>query len=160
MSNFIKGYQLRELLVGTQVLKPAFSNNQTASAGGTAALYTVTGGAVLVTSLVGQVATAFGTNVTTMSLGIAPGTGTTVNTGIAGGAAVTSLEAGAWVGVSSSAGTGTTVVSGGKGGNAIFGNYPFVVGAGTITTVTNNNNSGAINWYLSYVPLDTGASVS
>ena len=160
MANFVQGYELRTIYNGVQVTKPAFSNNQTASFGGTAALYTVSGGAVLVTTLVGQVATAFGTNVTTMSLGIGPGTGTTVNTGIAGGAAVTSLEAGSWIGVNSASGTATTVVVGGKGGNTIFGSYPFVVGAGTITTVTNNNNAGAINWYLSYVPLDTGASVS
>lgn len=160
MANFIQGYELRTLLYGNQVVKPATLNNQTASTGGTVGLYTVANGAVYVTSLVGHVSTAFGTNVTTMSVGVMAGTGTTVNNGIGGAVAVTSLEAGSWLGLNTSSGTATTVVSSGKGGNVIFQPLPFIVGTGTITTVVNNNNTGTIDWYLSYIPLDTGASVS
>ena len=156
MSVFLQGYQLRELLFGTPVNKAA----QVLPSNTTGGLYTVSGGAVLVTSLLGHVSTACGTAVTTLALGFTPLTGTAENSGIATATAVTSLEKGTWVAPQPSSEAAGALVSGGHAGNAVFPPSPFVVAAGTITATTNNTNLGAFDWYLNYVPLDTGASVS
>lgn len=157
MSVIIQGYQLREIAFGVQVLKAAQALPQTA----TATLFTVSGGAVLVTSLLGLVSgTAIGATATNLSLGTVPTTGTAESAGIATATAITSLEIGTWVGVQASSGAAGALVSGGHAGNAVYLPAPFVVSAGTITWTTSASDTGKMAWYLTYVPLDTGASVS
>lgn len=156
MSVIIQGYQLREIAFGVQVTKAAANLPQTA----TATLYTVAGGNVLVTSLFGQITTAAGATVTTLALGTAPTTGTASTTGIATATAITSLEAGTWVGVQASSGKGGALVAGGNAGAVVFAATPFVVPVGTITWTTSASDTGQMAWWLTYVPLDTGATVS
>lgn len=157
MANFIQGYQLRTMVLGNLVTKAAQNLPQSA----TANLYTVAGGSVLVTSLLGLVSgTAIGATVTTLAVGTAPTTGTANTAGIATATAITSLEIGTWVGPQASAGKAGALVAGAHAGDALFTPLPFVVPAGTITWTTSASDTGQMAWYLTYVPLDTGASVS
>ena len=160
MSNFIQGVQQRQLLYGNQVTKAAQNLPQTA----TSTLYTVAGGAVLVTSLIGIVTTAIAASDPVLTLGTAPTTGTAEAAGIASSTILTSAEVGTLVTVTSSGGLPTGLVvmaTAAKAGNSVFlAGDAFVVSAGTITWTTGASKTGAFKWYLTYVPLDNGASVS
>ena len=159
MSTIIQGYQLRTLLFGDLVEKTsqALPNDTTAN------LYTVAGGNVLVTSMFGEVTTAASSTATTVSLGLAPTTGTPEHAGIASAGSITSAEVGTWVAPAPSSGIAGTLAVGLRAGSALFNSFPFVAPPGTITWTTNANNgagNGTFNWYLTYTPLDNGASVS
>ena len=156
MSAIIQGGQLRTLLFGDQVIKTAqaLPNNTTST------LFTVAGGNVLVTSLLGVVSTACSATAQTIALGLAPsGGGTAEHAGICTAGTVTSLELGCWLSPGTSG--GAAMVTGGHAGNTVELPTPFVAPAGTVTwTTTANSVTGAVSWYLTYIPLDTGASVS
>src|SRR6267154_1672064 len=167
MADFIKGTQQRTLLFGNQVVRSATLQPAT----GTGTLFTVTGGAILVTSLFGLVTVATPATANTLALGTAPTVGTAATAVIATAESTASLQAGTWIGIQAAsvvAGTpdvytlGKLAVSGASGaGNVMFETADFTVSAGTITwTTTGTAATGTIAWYLSYVPLDTGASVA
>jgi hypothetical protein len=156
MSAIIQGYQIRTLMFGVQVVKAAQVLPQTA----TATLATVSGGAVLVTSMLGLVTTAIGATATTLALGTAPTTGTAATGGIAAATAITSKEAGTWVTPIVNAGLGGALVVCANGGTVPYLTTPFVVSAGTITWTTSASDTGQMKWYFTYVPLDTGAALS
>jgi hypothetical protein len=158
MSVIIQGYQLREIALGIQIIKAGQALPQTA----TANLFTVTGGAVLVTSLLGVVTTVIQGTDPVLSLGTAPasGGGTAETSGIATTTSIASAEVGTWLTVQSSSGAAGALINGGHGGSAVWLSAPFIVPAGTITWTTTASKTGAIKWYLTYVALDTGAAVS
>ena len=62
--------------------------------------------------------------------------------------------------VSNASGLATNLVSGGHAGSVPWLSTPFVVPAGTITWTTGASDAGDMAWYLTYIPLDDGASVS
>jgi hypothetical protein len=156
MSVIIQGYQLREIAFGVQVIKTAVAFPQTA----TANLYTVATGNCLVTSLFGILTTATTTD-PEITLGLAPSNGGTAEVaGVASTTALTSKEVGTWLGVLSSSGKAGALVVGTASGSAVWATTPFVVPPGTITITTSASEAGAATWYLTYVPLDTGATVS
>jgi hypothetical protein len=158
MATILQGSQLRQVELGFQVLKAAQTLPQTA----TATLFTVTGGRVAVTSLVGTVSTVIGAGAVTMSLGVAPTVGTATNT--AGIAALTTTLA------NKEAGTnfwlppiaGSALLFGTNAGSvAQLTANVYVVTTGTITwTTAAASTTGAVSWALTYIPIDTGASVS
>lgn len=155
MSTIIQGYQLRTLLLGTQLIKASLTFPQTA----TENLFTVSGGSVLVTSFFGLVTVATTTD-PAMTLGLAPTTGTAEAAGLATTTALTSAEAGTWLGLLASSGKAGALVNGAHAGATVFSTTPFVVPPGNITWTTGASEGGAVTWYLSYVELDSGASVS
>src|SRR5215831_2513013 len=109
MSTLIQGYQLRTLAFGTQVTKAAANLPQTA----TSTLFTISGGAVLVTSLLGLVSgTAIQNQACNLSLGTVPTVGTSSATSIATATAITNKEIGTWVVPLVSAGIGGALVVG------------------------------------------------
>lgn len=155
MANFVQGKSLRTLQLGTQVVKSAAVVPNAAAAN----LFTVTGGAVLVTSLVGKVTTVFTSTATTLSMGPKPTTGSANATGIHSATVLTSAALGSWIAPALSSGVATTgIVAAGiawpQNGSA------FVCDAGFITYQASAANTGQIQWYLSYIPLDDGAAVS
>jgi hypothetical protein len=155
MSVIIQGYQLREIAFGVQVIKTGLAFPQTA----TADLFTVAGGNCLVTSLLGVMTVATTTD-PQLTLGTAPTTGTAESAGLATTTALTSIEAGAWVGLLVSSNKAGALVVGAHAGNVVWPTTPFVVAPGYITWTTAASEAGNITWYLTYVPLDTGATVS
>jgi hypothetical protein len=125
-------------------------------------LFTVAAGNILVTGLVGIVTTLIGSTATTVALGTAPTTGTLKTNGIATATAVTSAEAGTWVGTQASSGVAGALAVGSNAGASAFVSYPgFTVAPGTITATTSANaGAGVINWYLTWIALDFAATVS
>jgi hypothetical protein len=160
MSVIIQGAQLRAIAFGQQVTKAAAVLPATA----TTALYTVSGGAILLTSLFGICTTVCTATATLLSIGTAPTVGTASHVGLTTAVAITSSEVGTIVGLPLTAG-GALVVGGANGAGASGGFAanaapPMVVSAGTITLTTSATNTGAFKWYATYVPLDSGAALS
>lgn len=155
MGNFIQGKSLRLIEYGTQVLKAATALPQTA----TSTLFTVTGGRVIVTSLVGTVSTAVQNQACTLALGTVPTTGTASSTGIATATSIINLEAGTHVYLPAAKGALTVNANAGAAAQIASGSG-YVVSAGTISWTTSASNTGAISWALTYIPLDDGAAVS
>lgn len=159
MSVIVQGYQLRELNLGTQVTK----SWTLPGAAATNTLFTVAGGLVLITLLVGQVTTLIGSTATNLSLGLGtPGVGGTLDTdGIGTATAITSQEVGTLIGPIASSGLGGGLAVGPLAGSAVFAPTPFAVNSATLTATTSANaGGGVINWYVNYIPLDAGATVS
>ena len=156
MATILQGYEARQLIQGAQVIKAATAFPQTA----TGTLFTVAGGNVLVTSLIGQVTTVVQSSDPVLLLGTAPTAGTLDTDGIATSTTLASAEVGTFVGVAASSGLGGALVVGSLAGSALYPAASFVVAAGTITWTTGASKTGAMKWYLTYVPLDTGAYVS
>jgi hypothetical protein len=159
MSVIIQGYQLREIAMGVQVSKLA---QTPPNSGATATIFTVAGGSVVVTSLIGRVKTALSGTTGTLEIGTHPTIGTEQKAGIATAVVVGAAEAGTKLTVQgSSGGPGALVVSGLAGGNSPFLSNPFLVDAGVIeVTVGIATMTGSIDWFLTYLPYDIGASVS
>jgi hypothetical protein len=151
------------LVPGTLVVKAP----QALPATATANLY-VASGAVMVTGLLGRVTTATGATATNLSLGT---TGSTT-TSLATATAIASKAAGSWMfpTISSAAFAGLQIASGPTpflltsptpGEDQLPGLIaPFLLGADTITWTTSATDTGAVEWYLWYVPIDTSATVS
>lgn len=143
--------------IGISVVKAAQNLPQTA----TAALFTVSGGAVLVTSLFGLVTTNLGATVTNLSLGTAV-VGDS-NASIIAATAIASKNAGTIV--APQPGSNGAPAAAPFMGNAAFINMvplsesAFLLAA-NITWTTSASNTGQMKWYLTYIPLDQGASVS
>lgn len=158
MANYLKGDSFRDLTHGPQVVKSAVL----VPANTTSGLFTVSTGNVVVTSLYGELAVTTSSTATTLALGVAPTVGTAHTNAIATAVAITSLEKGTWVTPQVSSGKGGALVVGADGGAVLFKAAEFVVAPGTITWTTNatTNPDAAMNWYLTYVPLDNGAYVS
>jgi hypothetical protein len=160
MSVIQQGYQFRNLMFGTLVPAKALTPP---NSGSTSTLFTVAGGNVLITLLVGQVTTVMSGTTGTIALGMAPTTGTANTGGIAAAAVIGGAEVGTWVGpVASSGLAGTLVVGSSKqAGATVFTTTPFVAAVGTITITTAvATMTGQLTWYCSYVPLDNAGSVS
>lgn len=163
MSVIIQGYQLRAIALGSQVIKKA---QTPPNSGSSATLFTVAGGMVLVTSLIGRVSTVLSGTTGAVAIGSKPTVGTEETAGIASATVIGGGEVGAtYAVVGTAAGAPTTLANGGasaKAGTVPFSTLPaFVVDTGTIEITTSvATMTGAIDWYLTYVPLDTGASVS
>lgn len=145
---------------GVAFLKSAFGVKVTNAAGktlagtGTGTLFTVAGGKVMVTSLVGEVTTVIQTQANAVKLVATPTTGSVNDlsaTVESSAAAVGSLFAP--VGLA-----GDALVKSTGGGVSTLRN-PIVVAIGTIGLNTAATNTGAIKWTLTYVPLDDGATV-
>jgi hypothetical protein len=157
MATILQGSQLRQVELGFQVLKAAQTLPQTT----TLTLFTVTGGRVAVTSLVGTVSTVIGAGAVTMSLGLAPTVGSPNTAGIAGlTASLAAKEAGTNFWLPPIAG-GTLLVGANAGAAAQLTANVYVATTGTITwTTAAASTTGAVSWALTYIPIDTGASVS
>jgi hypothetical protein len=151
MADFIKGSQQRTLLYGNRVTRDAAALPQTAQS----ALFTVTGGDVLITSFVGEVTTVIQGQATTVQIIGNPTVGTDVNWSTAVGD-INGKEVGSTVALPAIFG-GVLLVNT-AGGNGLA-NVPYLARVGTIDFKTGASSTGAMKWYLTYVPLDDGATV-
>lgn len=160
MASMVKGTQQRQLDYGTQITKLA---QTPPNSGSTATLFTVAGGGIYVTSLVGRVSTVMSGATGAIALGTAPTVGTANTTGIATAGVIGGAEVGTLVTPLAASGLGGALVVGTskQAGAAAFLTFQFVVWTGTITITTSIlTMTGALDWYLTYVPMSSGASVS
>lgn len=160
MSVIIQGNQLRSVDLGIKVSKAAFTLPATTST----AIFTVSGGRVLITSLVGEVTTVLGATATNLNVTLDP-TGANAVADLAAATAVTSDAVGTLYTVT---GAPADLLSAAAVGNTQAPNYVagpivghgFIVPAGSILLKTSATNTGATKWDLTYVPYDDGASVA
>lgn len=146
MTTIIAGDQLRTINFGSRVQKS--TGTLTAA---TLPLFTIAGGLVAVTSLIGRVTTAV-TVANSYKLQHNPTAGTTVD-----------LCAATDIGTTDTALGEILVVNGAKATGLVVGalaapNYPIVMDVGQIEHVSAGTD-GVILWALTYVALENGASV-
>ena len=149
MTTILQGTQLREIALGTLVTATDYS-----LAVETHSLFTIAGGLVMVTSLVGKVTTAI-TAANTVKLQANPTTGTTGDLCAATDIGTTDTPAGDLLSFQ------------GLSGDSLLRNVgaiatikqPLILNVGTIEQVTATGADGAITWYLTYIPYSDGATV-
>lgn len=148
MSVIIQGSQLRTVLYGTRVEKATGTLAAT-----TISLFTVAGGKVLITSIVGEVTTAI-TVANSYKLQHNPTTGTTKDLCAATDIGTTDTPAGNLLGFQGL--TGDSILTG--PGAVPTLKQPIVLTAGVIEHVSAGTD-GVITWVITWVPLDDGATV-
>lgn len=153
MSTLIASDQIRSLLVGIKVQRATAALPQTA----TSTLFTISGGKVLITSLVGEVTTVIQTQADNTKLTFDPtDAGATQDL-----CAVLDITADA-VGTMYSL-TGTVATAMQDALNFLPSNkvlaQPLVLKPGAILLDCAASNTGSVKWDLCYIPLDNGASV-
>lgn len=119
----------------------------------TTALYTIAGGEVLITAVWGVVTTSLTTNSGTYALQINPTTGDTMTLVTATDLGTTDTVAGSVIGLTQ----GTTAASAFLRGGRIDLNA--VVTTGQIEFVGAASANGAITFYVTWIPLTTGATL-
>ena len=153
MSVLILTDQLRVLHLGAQVLRATAA--LPASTDGT--LFTVTGGRVVITSIVGEVTTVIQSQACAVKLKSVPTTGTAKD--ISGTLDINAFEAGALISLDGTA--LSTALSGTNAGAALITKAGgILVPIGSIKLNTAATNTGSVKWALTYVPYDNGASVA
>lgn len=150
MTAIIQGSQVRALLFGVRVEKayPLLAVE-------TKSLFVVSGGKVLLTSIVGEVTTAI-TVANTVKLQHNPTVGTTKDLCAATDLGTTDTPAGNLVSFQGL--TGDSALTGPGAVPTI--KQPIVLTAGVIEQVTATGADGGITWVITYVPLDNGAAVA
>jgi hypothetical protein len=153
MSSGIKGSQQRQLLLGAMVTAKPY----TLSASETKSLFTIAGGNVAITALWGVVTTVM-TVANTVKLSANPTTGTSGDLVTATDLGTTDTPAGDLLGISGV--VGDSIIRSVGFAEIGFKQGYLAVAAGTVDITTSGTSmDGVIAWYLTYVPLDTGASV-
>lgn len=151
MSIIIQSDQLRTLLEGSKVDRATATLPQ--SAAGT--LFTVTGGRVLVTSIVGEVTTVIQTQANNTKLQSVPTTGSTVD--LCAVLDISAKEVGCLFGIT---GLFSDALVGSNAGATVAPRNAVVVPIGAIKLNCAASNTGSVKWSITYVPLDNGASVA
>lgn len=119
-------------------------------------LFTVGTGNVLVTLILGEVATLMDTEATVVKLQSNPTVGTTND--MCGSLDLTAAEAGALLTID---GTAATAMQKGSSGAVRGQATPVVVAPGAIECYSeNDDNAGTIKWSVWYLPLEAGAYVT
>lgn len=135
---------------GLRVVRPTASLPQTTQS----ALFTVSNGMILLTSIVGVVTTVIQTQANNTKLVANPTSGTDVDL-----CAVLNISADAVGDIYTITGVLSDAMVG-AGVAAAAMAKPIIVPAGTIDLSCAASNTGAIRWVLHYLPLEAGASVA
>jgi hypothetical protein len=151
MAPFIQGAQVRGIALGRKVDRATAALPQTAA--GT--LFTVSGGRILLTSIVGEVTTVIQTQACNTKLQSVPTTGTTVD--LCAVLDITADEVGCLYGIT---GTFATALVGANAGATVIPTQPVIVPIGAIKLNCAASNTGSVKWSITYVPFDDGASVA
>jgi hypothetical protein len=155
MSTIIHGDQLRSLLYGSVVSKATGT-----VANGTTSLFTIAGGRVVVTSLIGRVTTAIGSTASNCKLVYNP-TAAGTSFDLCTAVAITSDAVEQTYTVAGDVETvGALLVAGAVGqGNGVF-SKPYILQAGVVEqNLSADPVGGAITWTCTYVPYDNGATL-
>jgi hypothetical protein len=151
VSVIIQGTQLRSILLGTQVDRAAAALPQTTQS----ALFTVTGGRIIVTAIIGEVTTVIQAQANNAKLVANPTVGTDVD--LCAVLSIASDEVGCLYGIT---GLFSDALVGVNAGAGVLPRNPVVVPAGSIDLSCAASNTGAVKWSLTYVPLDAAATVA
>lgn len=150
MATQIAGKSQRQLALGTTVLRATSTLPATTSL----TIYNVTGGKVLLTSLVGEVTTVVQGQATTITINHTVGATTTALSSTAGD--LNAAVVGSVVSLTGIANGGSPVQVGAAGAALC----EWVLGVGALKYTTGATSTGAIKWSLTYIPIDDGATVT
>src|SRR5258707_627317 len=122
-------------------------------------IFTVSGGMILVVSLVGHVTTVMSATATTLTVGLTPteGAGSSAPAALASAGTITSLEVGTNVTLGATAGAALAV--GTNASTVIIKPAPIIVNTGAITLTGSATQTGFLRWVLTWVPLDDASTV-
>lgn len=151
MTTIIANASVRQIALGINVSRATSALPATAALN----IFTVSGGRILLVSLIGEVTTIIQAQACTIKVTSTPTTGTAVDLS-AVSASLSGLEVGGKLTLPAAA--ATALVSGNAGG-VIGKQASWVIPVGNISYTTSATNTGAIKWDLTYVPLDVGAQV-
>ena len=151
MSTLIPGTSLLQLAYGTKVSKAAAALPQST----TGTLFTVSGGRILLTSIVGEVVTAIQNQANNTKLVSTPTTGTAVD--MCAVLDIANDEIGCLYTIS---GLPPDALYGPNAGLGQVQHRAQVIPIGTIKLSCAASNTGTVKWVMTYIPLDTGASVA
>lgn len=153
MTSLIAGNQIRRIAFGIKVDRTTSSLPATTDL----TLFTVTGGRIVLTGLVGEVTTVIQAQANAVKIKSVPTTGTAGD--ISGTLDINAFEVGALVSLNGTA--LSTALSGANASAALFNRAPgLVIPIGSIKLNTAATNTGAMKWSLTYIPFDDGASVA
>lgn len=118
------------------------------------AIFTVSGGRVIVNMIIGQVTTIIQTQTNNTKIKSVPTAGSTVD--LCATKDITALEVGGLLVVN---GVAATALTQANAGSIIAETVPVVVAPGSIQLDCAASNTGSIKWSIFYVPLDDGAFI-
>jgi hypothetical protein len=153
MSTLIASDQIRSLLVGIKVLRSTAALPQTS----TSALFTVSGGKVLITSLVGEVTTVIQTQADATKLSFDP-TDAGATQDLCATLDITADAVGTLYSLTGTPATAMQDALNFLSSNKVLA-QPLVLKPGSILLDCAASNTGSVKWDLCYIPLDNGASV-
>ena len=147
---------IRELWLGRKLLGQTVERATAVIAIGTAPLFTVSGGRIVVTQILGEITVVMQAIATTLRLQADPTLGTTRN--LCADLDVNAYAAGDLLGIT---GINTDAMQPPATGGALEAQtMGVIVQEGTIDLVAGANNTGSVKWTLKYIPLDDGATVA
>lgn len=150
MSVYNEAIAFTRAILGARVDRATATLPQTTAG----ALFTVSGGRVAITSIVGEVTTVIQTQANNTKLTANPTTGTSVD--ICAALNISADEVGTLYGITGAFAT----AMGGVNAGALAGMLaPVIVNAGTIDLDCAASNTGAVKWSLTYAPIDDGATI-
>jgi len=122
-------------------------------------IFTISGGKILVVSLVGVVSTVMSATVCGLTVGLTPaeGAGSSAPAALAASGALASLEVGTMVSLGATAGAALQV--GVNASTVLLKPAPIAVSPGALTLTGSATQTGALRWVLTWVALDDAASV-
>lgn len=153
MSYILSPQGVRGASLGIRVDRATAALPQTA----TGSIFTVSGGRIVVTSLVGEVTTVLGAVVTTLAVVSTPTTGAA--TTLASVTAVTSAAVGSWFTLPATLGSALvfTAVAGAVALPSLA--LGLLVPVGAVQLTASASDTGSVKWSMTYVPFDDAATV-
>ena len=120
------------------------------------ALFTISKGRVILTSLVGEVTTIIETQACNLKVTSTPTTGTAVDIATNLDIGTAPDEVGCLYGIGAYVGA----LVGTNAGATVLPTYMIVIPIGTLGITTSATNTGSIKWTATYIPLDDGAEMT
>ncbi len=154
MATLIEGAALRHMNLGRRVDRATDTLPQSTDE----ALFTITGGQVLITSLVGEVTTVIQTQANNTKLKFNP-TATGADQDLCAVLDITADPVGELYTISGTVGDAlrSDLLI---GLNSLLGAGGLILSEGAIELDCAASNTGSVKWYLTYIPLDDGASIA
>lgn len=152
MANFDEGKALRKLLLGIKVDRATATLPQ----GTAGAIFTIAGGKVLMTSIVGEVTVAIGgANATKLTAN--PTVATAGDTDLCTAVDIDTCDVGDLLSITGTPGDALLVAH--KGAVQTMGPHGVIMQTGTLDLDCAGSVTGSIKWVLTYVPIDDGATI-
>ena len=154
MTYILSSNGIRAANLGIRVDRPTAALPQSA----TGSIFTVAGGRIVLTSLVGEVTTVLGAVATTLAVVSTPAVGAQAT--LASATAVTSDAVGDWLTLPATSPTGALVHTAVSGAVALPAlSLAVLIPVGSIQITASASDTGSVKWSMTYIPFDDGVTV-